>query len=41
MALAPLFRAALAVEIDPTLCAAAEANLDANNVRNAKVHAET
>jgi tRNA (uracil-5-)-methyltransferase len=37
VALAPLFRAALAVEINPSLCAAAEDNLRANGVGNAWV----
>ena len=35
--MAPLFRAALAVEINPALCAAAEENLAANKVTNAWV----
>ena len=37
VALAPLFRQALAVEINPSLCAAAEENLRANEVTNADV----
>jgi len=37
VALAPLFRRALAVEINPSLCAAAEENLMANGVSNALV----
>mmetsp|Transcript_78428 Transcript_78428/g.153448 ORF Transcript_78428/g.153448 Transcript_78428/m.153448 type:complete len:507 (+) Transcript_78428:122-1642(+) len=37
VALAPLFRAALAVEINPTLCVAAEENLAANGVTNASI----